>query len=299
MITFKQYLTDDVVNKWDKKRVAQNKAMQMIDEHCKVGFATAMKTGGFLYRGDKNMSQSFSLIDTTNAVRTSRDSNNLYQLMMDTSPHLKEFPSRTSSLICSASADTAKRYGGGEFNIIIPFDGVDIAFAENVHDFPHNVNLVQDGDMILSIDDFSFYLAKAMRPFTEAASSKKYTDAAALDAALSNMPPTQNELMKAYIKYALDNDRVRYIGTMLLKLPKEKRFTQLSAKMMTPRATKLELTTTANPLYAISDSECWFTGKAIVISSEQFAKILKAKIDNNETVHPELVKVFSKDMKFV
>lgn len=299
MITFKQYLTDDVVNKWDKKRVAQNKAMQMIDEHCKVGFAAAMKTGGFLYRGDKNMSQSFSLIDTTNAVRTSRDSNNLYQLMMDTSPHLKEFPSRTSSLICSASANTAEQYGGGEFNIIIPFDGVDIAFAENVRDFPHNVNIVEDGDIVLSIDDLSFYLGRVMRPFTGAPASKKYTDAAALDMALSKMPQTQMELMKTYITHAIDVDRVRYLGTMLLKLPKEKRFTQLSAKMMTPRATKLELTTTANPLYAISDSECWFTGKAIVISSEQFAKILKAKIDNNETVHPELVKVFSKDMKFV
>ena len=133
MITFKQFISEEIINAWTEEVIPDDKLMDFIRQHCSRSFDTAMN-GSRLYRGFSgrrgfgiSLKDSAIVIDMSNSERTSADTNNIYQVLMDKSPNLSHVPPRSKSLICSTNLTTAKSYDkeGGSTYVILPFDEVD------------------------------------------------------------------------------------------------------------------------------------------------------------------------------
>src|SRR4051812_3088795 len=125
MITFKDFLTEQMLKPWTIDKLKVDQAIELLNIHCKNGL-TAIENGCLLYRGEKKKNSiPFQMIDASRGERTSKDTNNIYQLMMDNSTALANYPKRSKSLICSTSYSEARDYGIAR--VIIPFDDVEIA----------------------------------------------------------------------------------------------------------------------------------------------------------------------------
>ena len=97
---------------------------KIIQEFGKERFEQLVKGKNVLFRGFKDSSGlgTIATIDSTNARRMSRDTNNLYQLMLARSQDLKHIPDRSNSLICSTNLEKADRFG--KLYAVIPYPSV-------------------------------------------------------------------------------------------------------------------------------------------------------------------------------
>lgn len=130
MVSFKQFLTEAAVKKWKVSPLEVKKAIDFLNTNCKDGLA-AISNGGIIFRGFGDSitktGKSFAQVDATDAVRTSRDTNNVYQLMMDSSPAMADTPKRSKSFICSTSFVASSEYGATY--VMVPYDGTQVAVA--------------------------------------------------------------------------------------------------------------------------------------------------------------------------
>jgi len=131
MISFKQYLLEAISRPWKVTEISLDDVVDIARTRCKKSVA-AGKAGKFLFRGfgdrrgfGEQHQDSALIVDTTGSVRTSADTNNAYQSMMEIHPALNTFPPRTSSLICSTNYNAAEEYGTPEsVYIVLPYDNV-------------------------------------------------------------------------------------------------------------------------------------------------------------------------------
>lgn len=128
-------LLERVITPWEIDNVDVKQMIALLNKHCKASLED-IQSGNVLYRGFVSTGKlGYSkpkIADSSTGERTSRDTNNLYHLMMDASKHLKSVPPRSKSFICSGSATDAGNYG--DIFAVIPFDGVPVAVA-NHYDF--------------------------------------------------------------------------------------------------------------------------------------------------------------------
>jgi hypothetical protein len=141
---FKEFLTERIIKGPTVNKVEVEAAIDFLNKHCKDGLE-AIKNDSVLYRGEGRSitgAKGFALVDTSSLVRTSQSQlDNAYQIAMDASTQLSNFPSRNRCLICSSSERTAMNYStwtGGNRNIyaVIPVDGTKIAVSKE-SDFIH------------------------------------------------------------------------------------------------------------------------------------------------------------------
>lgn len=305
MITFKSFLTEKtkVISKWDKKEIDVKSMIDLLNANCKDGLKAIAK-GQVFYRGDKSFNgKNQFVIDTADSVRTSRDSNNLYNLMMDASTALREFPKRTNSITVSSDIYTAGGYG--EPYVIFPYDGTKIAISaiddflnnEIENDFIHNLqtgelsrllatalslvgfksrpkytNIQEIDSHLSSIDSFAFVLA-----FAAAAKTFNYgTDELfTKDGYKAFIPEWRFSIKPAKTK--LDASVLSNIGNKLksiLDSNPSKKFTALSSALMTPDSLDIKLVTYGQKFDLGHDNELWFSGKCVAISLPLFLKIL-------------------------
>lgn len=132
-------LTEAVIKPWSKRALLSttsyteeelNKAADTLIKYC-PGFLPALKNGGILFRGDYDLDK-FTYMDSSTGIRTSKDTNNFYQLMMEISEPLNNagIPHRSKSLICSSSLASALAYGAA--SVVIPVgknSNSDVAYA--------------------------------------------------------------------------------------------------------------------------------------------------------------------------
>ena len=121
--TFKDFLLEqqNVIKKWDVTPLSNNQAVDYLLKNSKSSFIKALKNGGLLFRGFKEPPAGegmCAVIDPSTGKRTSKDTDNLYQLMMDESESLADYPSRSKSLICATRPNPATMYG--EVYAVIP-----------------------------------------------------------------------------------------------------------------------------------------------------------------------------------
>ena len=120
---FKEFLAEAIIKKWKTEDVDVEKAIEYLNEHCKDGLK-AIANGNILYRGFTKTpfkGSAYVKIDPSTGERTSKDTNNLYQLMIEASPGMASVTKRSKSLICSADRSTAVQYG--DLAIVFPHDG--------------------------------------------------------------------------------------------------------------------------------------------------------------------------------
>lgn len=194
MTTFKEFLEEPlneaVLKPWKQKDLKVKPAIAILNAECKDGLK-AIQTGGLLYRGfdGGKVEGDFVHLDSTKAIRTSRDTNNLYQLMMDVSPALEGFSKRSNSFICSSNLGAASCYASiGSLYVMIPVDGTKIVVSNEV-DFIANPmhNLLNDHNLQDLGNEMSTFLRwLGMKPDVK---SGKWTDAKTINAILATFSP--------------------------------------------------------------------------------------------------------------
>lgn len=218
MITFKQYLAEAAKNKklpsnvskpWKAETLEIDKMIELINKHCRESLRAINRENALLFRGfGKRPGGGVNpvLLDSTNALRASRDSNNIYQLMMDRSKHFEGIPSRSNSFICSTHRSSADTHGAGDPYVMLPFDGTTVAYVKNSDDmFNSAVGTVAFSSRISgkSVEDFSNSIREILTALgIKPDSGSRYIDAAKINSALSKIP---NEII-AVVLELYDND---------------------------------------------------------------------------------------------
>lgn len=196
MITFKAYLEEasNIKKKWDIKKSNKKENLAAVEQLLKIKCSKSLKLaldGQLLWRGfTSGLTSKFAIIDSSDSVRVSKDSNNLYQLMLDTSPALKGYPSRSNSIICSTIRQDAVMYG--DLYAVFPFDGTIIAGSQTDDFLYSNIkgSLLFDKisfDALNSNLDELFNGQCGIKPDKD----EKYTDANYLNSKLSQFSTEQ------------------------------------------------------------------------------------------------------------
>ncbi len=310
MISFKQYLNEVAVKPWVVKPVSQKLESLLAGNYS--NFYDAASSGGLLFRGFKENilgSENFVTLDSTGSSRTSRDTNNLYQLLMDRSAALKGYPSRSNSIICSSSLHVAGFYGGGMKGVrvvVVPPNSAKVAQCSEA-DFL-NVSLRTFKFEMSGLDGSLFrrFSIAGLQPDIKG-NIDSWTDAGKLNAHLAEGSAELQFYMlipflgfgifrgddeitiairRAAVAYKpLSPEHEKYLkeyganttaGNLILEAfrsTKSRRFDALSTLLMTPETLDLSL---IKPGSAINGSkECWFSGKALLIRLNEVKTLLQ------------------------
>lgn len=133
-ITFKQFLADSIIKSATYTTLEVQHAVEFLNKNARSGLKS-ISNGSIMWRGfgynHIASDEMWTKVDTSTLHRTSRDTNNVYQLLMDNSDLLRDYPSRTKSLFCTTSLHHARDYttGGKMPYAVIPVDGTKIAVS--------------------------------------------------------------------------------------------------------------------------------------------------------------------------
>ena len=271
MISFKDFLSEDKVVAWKVKELSLKKIINMLNAECSDGLK-AIHNGSILYRGfskGRKEASGFQFIDTTKAERTSRDTNNLYQLMMDNSEALKGYPKRKNSLICATRLDTADGYG--HLRIIIPFNGTKVAALDSYSDI-FNIHLkspIYKKGVRDLCNDVEGVLSDMYFPDDD-----RYDNIGKINNFLAKKSIT--DVIDEFVHSADSGANRALIEKTLKAAPKNERFTALSTLVMTPESIGVQLYTYGDvlPVQKKVGVEAWFSGKALSMDLDIFCDIL-------------------------
>lgn len=333
MITFKQYLSEDVlteamIKKWFTKGVDVDTAMSVLNTYAKDGLK-AIKNGGLVYRGFSHKPDgngAFVAMDSSTGKRTSRDTDNLYQLMLGASSALSEYADRSNSFICSTSRSTADSYGNAF--VMVPLDGTNIVMSKHSDYFHQSFSSpIYNGSPDGMYDLSKFIMSAGVKR----SKNGDFTDAKEIDAALSKLSPEalllrwdiyvvesslkfKDSKLQSLYDYDLGDtyDSTKFTVkelNILKKLEPEiaaGRFT--SSKKSIPLVYELLKANKNKRFTALSSEimtptsagltlvrygeplkrnvECWFSGKCIAISYPVFAQILARLKEQDFPIDP-------------
>ena len=186
MLTFKSFLTEKFIKPWDTKKTTLQGVIDFLNANCKDGI-TAVANGGLIFRGVTNLGKEYYIQDSSGGVRTSKDSNNAYQLLMDNSSALSGYPSRSNSFICTSSPEYASQFG--KVYVMIPIDGTNIACADSDDFFGIYTNTGAFAGR--SIEELSELLGLLFSKLGAKPSSGKFTNMQQINEALSKFTPLE------------------------------------------------------------------------------------------------------------
>jgi len=299
-------LTEAVIKPWRKRTLLQKtdlfteddvkKATDALIKYC-PGFLPALKNSGILYRGSSASSRDtlsprapkLSYVDSSTGVRTSKDTNNFYQLMMEISEPLNDagIPHRSKSLICSTSLMSASNYGAA--SAVIPVGNPVIAVSD-YKDFLNTRVKYAGGLLGISLTDTHFldYLNIQLSKFSDGIyddgidnnmllrSSKKYNTSlteleqkiAAADVdvilaawlrAVDPVGASQNNQLANAVKSFIEKNHHTFLHA-------------LASELLTVESLALKKAQFGDAIPFAK--ECWFSGKAFLLPRELFAKVV-------------------------
>lgn len=265
MITFKEFLAERVLKNWEYSDLDEAPAFKLLNTHCLSGLES-IANGSVLFRGVHMKYGPYSLIDSSTGVRTSKDTNNFYQLMMDNSAALKEYPSRSKSFICSTSYGSAKSYGDYVY-AVFPYDGTKIAVSSKSDFIGTKIAPFGFGRLLQRIST-SFVRI----PFNDN-TERSFTS---IDDLNKLARSTTEEKLRSNIESYVSSGLVHGERAPMLKFAlkhRENFFTDAASMFFTPEKLKLKLVTAGSPIPP--KRECWFSGKAVFLSYQTFEEITK------------------------
>lgn len=312
--TFKQFLTEsNVSKKWDLTSLDNAGMVSLLNAHAKDGLK-AITNGGLLWRGFVNSPASGAVvIDSTNARRRSKDTNNIYQLMMDASPALSKYPSRSNALIASTSYSYATSYAGkGGAHALIPFDGTEIAVLSvldilaqrfdsplrtghvhitGMHPFPTFLDSI--GLKAKGADNaWTFTPQQANAVMAKYSAEELFVIWDMWSGSRFSIRDTQSREGRAFIATAakellasgptFPNSKDGRVYALFKDNPTS-RWTAISGAMMTPATLDISLVKYGGKMPV--KNEVWFSGKAIVIPIEIFKNVVKVLHSQGHPIH--------------
>lgn len=295
MITFKEYLSEAIVKPWEETNVTTQEAIDLLNKYCKDGLK-AIANGGVLYRALQTSSLGeFGILDSSTGLRTSRDTNNLYQVMMDASTALADYPKRSNSFICSTSRKSTENYGSSRslIYVFVPFDGTKIAVCPTSDIFATEIESPIATDF-LGTDSLGVKFTRWLIGLKMAKMSDKFNSIDPIDKKLAEL--STDKLFNAmynslWCKFRLGNGNDK-LHNLVKMLPKDKRMTGLASLILTPKNMGLKLIEFGNKMP--QNKEAWFSGKAVAIRLDMFDKILKA-LEQNKVKESVNDKIFYTD----
>lgn len=217
MQTFKQFLLSEatkarsgnIEQKWKISKLGDmNKVVALLKSKCKNALKAA-EIGDIIYRGFTKSPGKAVMIDSSDGFRTSRDTNNLYQLMHDTSEKTRHVPSRSNAVICSTSFETAKRYGGEKgAHIIFPEDGTQIAMCDDEDFHGAHCTFVMYSGSVTGLES-AFYRVFKMLGFNRL---HNFEDAGELNVKMATVSATMLTLMLLDAKDELTSIKLNEIA---------------------------------------------------------------------------------------
>jgi hypothetical protein len=274
MISFKQFLSEAAIKNWDVKKTSLAGIIKLLNAQYKDGL-NAIANGSVLYRGfqkGKKEAEGYKIIDTSSSIRTSRDTNNLYQLCMDHSSALANYPKRSSSLICCTRISGADSFG--TVNVIIPIDDTKVAVCGSKDLF--DTHIESPYYTTANVENFGEHLQDALTTLKYKRLTQ-YADITAIDAYLKNINPSR-------IAEVFDSNGFNMGGIQKLvnNCAEDKKMTAIASAIMTPKSLDLKLlpyggvlpTTGDGTGHEMNGNEAWFSGKAVSLDTDTFAGIL-------------------------
>ncbi len=212
ILSFKQFLKENgnVEKAWDLKAIpvpsfgreddphlAQYTFIRekIISEFGEERFKQLESGKNVLFRGFANGYSigQLATIDSANAVRYSRDTNNLYQLMISQSEAQKHIPDRSSSLICSTDWRKASRFG--KIYAVLPYPSVKsfgYVDAEDMFDITLKLGSLAPQLPTIGVEKLSRALGHVLQLIGVShndPSNKRFNSAAGLNAAFAKVDP--------------------------------------------------------------------------------------------------------------
>jgi hypothetical protein len=281
MITFKEFLAEKVIKKWESQNLTVRKAIDILNTSHRDGLS-AISNGGLLFRGNENAPDAIHTIDPRTGIRTSRDSNSLYQLAMERSTALQDYPSRSKSLICSTSFLNANAYGS--VYVVIPEDGTQIAVYEK-RDLLYAK--YKTGTFTQGLESFSYQLENLATSLGYEPKGYKFTDAAMVNKAFAKA--TAEEFVTE-LAAAMPKTFNWPTYTKIFEKVKNNRFDYIASQDLTPATLKLSLHKYGSALGVTNvnsphGKECWFSAKAILIPVSIFREILTELETQGHPIH--------------
>jgi hypothetical protein len=279
MITFKEFLAEVILQHAKYKNVGNvdnyDKFIAALKKHCGDSLSLFLETGKGYFRGTGLAGNKFpdaTFVDTKNSNRLSRDTHNLYQLVIDASGHFKGLPSRTNSLIMTSSMQDAKTMYSGSSSMlyqVFPYDGTVIAQADG-QDFIYKAFEIRLLTVTLTLEQLDSKLMDVFKLLgiehqvhrlekQYSTLANKFNNVDLLDAEFAKI--SLAKLVEAFtlvfdLPFKNQDDL-----TELFSKDEERRFSNLAVKLA--ENVKIEKLTTADaPGYS---RECWFNGKAIMV----------------------------------
>jgi hypothetical protein len=296
MISFKQFLSETAIKKWDVEHIGLEGLVTLLNAQFKSGLES-IKNGSILFRGlsgGKNEADGYKIIDTTKAHRTSRDTNNIYQLLMDNSAGFKDYPKRKNSLICSTGLTTAENYG--TVNVLIPIDGTKIAALKHPDIFSQSLHtpLVQSG---IGVQEVSNEIEMFLRELG-LRGNKVFDDMQVLDDFLTNVAP--DKIIKA-ISDSETGNCFNYTECLKLfsRCLDDKKMTTLANALFSPTSMDIRLLTAGDdiPPHNQLGVEAWFSGVAVSMPLATFADMLYDLKKSGFPVHKSFDKYMKLELK--
>jgi hypothetical protein len=309
-ISFKQFLSELIIKDARVKKAKAEPELQrlerILNKHCSEAFEQLRKSRVGYYRAQNGAAGSPIMIsDSTKSQRLSRDTNNLYQVMMDASPALQSFPSRSNSTIVSTnyaevmslyalptedgnSSRAAKRKS---IYVVLPFNGTKIVESDKDDFITHNVDFFGS---FVSLSEISRIISSVLEQLRHPShvvnhkaynpdNSRKYTSAALIDEVLDKLTGESFYTLVKNNWFANRNNLNKLEVNKFFDKHKFGRFTALAAQLMTPSNLGLKIISPSDK--PKRDVECWFSGKALFVNIDLMEKLLQQNIsDEPESV---------------
>lgn len=266
MQTFKEYLEEAILKPWKEKEIDAKKLTKRLSE-THSNWLSAVTNGGLLFRGQHDLFKEVRQINPAKGFRSSRDTNNIYQLAMDISPAMKDYPSRGKSLICSTSPGDAGGYG--YTYALIPANGAKIAVSEESDFLEQTIH-----DSIVS-DEIRAFGADLQGLARDCGLKKEsFESASELNKAFSKLKP--KKFVDALVARA-SNTIGSGAAAMLLKEFEQNvnnRFDYLAADSMSPLQLDLRLVPYGS-FHSDKPVECWVSSKCLMIPMPIFKSMMQ------------------------
>lgn len=266
MLTFKEYLEESILKPWKEKDIDTKKLTKKLSE-THSHWLSAVTNGGLLFRGQHDLIKEVRQINPAKGLRSSRDTNNIYQLAMDISPAMKDYPSRGRSLICSTTPTGASTYGYAY--ALIPANDAKVVVTEEA-DFLEQT--IHDSIVADEIRSFSADLGGLAKDC--GVKKEEYTSAAELNKIFSKL--NAKKFTMALVARA-SNTVDPGAQAMLLKEFERNvhnRFDYLAADSMSPDQLDLRLVPYGSFL-SNNSVECWVSSKCLMIPMPIFQGMMR------------------------
>ena len=174
-----------ITRRWEVFPVDVKRGIELLNKHCRASLVD-IKSGNVLFRGfAQSPRHPVLVLNSSMSQRTSKDSDNSYQIAMDISEKFEGYPRRSNSFICTGTLDDAARYGGKDGTYaMIPYDGTPVAVARG----RDVLSIFLPGD--IDVSGFDGSLSSVFRRLgIKPDKAEKYTNVKRINAELAKHSP--------------------------------------------------------------------------------------------------------------